>query len=239
MQKGQNPKYLQPLISRILDPQFFLHYRWKIKICDKISVWLGNRFSKWYVMTPLHQNTQTSLGPWEWAFSRPGTWRRSPWSQLTYPTVWLFCWANPENFSLFHAADQKLFHFYCQTHRQTDRRTFCIPICTGEIFSIWKFIPFTTLRSFMRFAHSLTHFICEGLLKVSCAMIWFKACKVYTQGQIVAVARHQIVWMQKTSSNLTNSAAAKWTDLTVSAVKNIRMREFEPLNADIISSIRN
>ena len=27
-------------------------------------------------MTPLHQNSQTSLGPWEWAFSRPGTCRR-------------------------------------------------------------------------------------------------------------------------------------------------------------------
>ena len=31
-----------------------------------------------------------------------------------------FCWANPDNFSLFHAADQKLFNFTAiQTHRQT------------------------------------------------------------------------------------------------------------------------
>ena len=74
-------------------------------------------------MTPLHQNSQTSSGPWEWAFSRPGTCRRGPWSQLTYPTIRLFCWANPENFSLFHAADQKLFHFYHQTDRQTHRHT--------------------------------------------------------------------------------------------------------------------
>jgi len=69
-------------------------------------------------MTPLHPNSQTSSCPWEWAFSRPGTCRRGPWSQLTYPTIWLFCWANPENFSLFHSVDQKLFHFYRQTHRQ-------------------------------------------------------------------------------------------------------------------------
>ena len=41
-------------------------------ICDKISVWLVNRFPKWYVMTPLPKNSQTSLGPWEWAFSRQG-----------------------------------------------------------------------------------------------------------------------------------------------------------------------
>ena len=52
------------------------------------------------------------------------------------------------------------------TFRHTDRRTFCIPICTGKIFSIWKFINFTTfllslpyLRLkqkllFIRFKHS-------------------------------------------------------------------------------------
>ena len=115
-------------------------------------------------MTPLHQNSQTSLGPWEWAFSRPGTCRRGPWSQLTYPTIRLFCWANPENFSLFHAVDQKLFHFYRQTDtdRQTHRRTFCIPICTGEIFFYMEIYTFhnTTWVSELR---SLTHFVCEGL----------------------------------------------------------------------------
>ena len=46
-----------------------------------------NRFPKWYVMIPLHQNSQTSLGPLEWAFSRPGTWWRGPWSQLTEQTI--------------------------------------------------------------------------------------------------------------------------------------------------------
>ena len=120
-------------------------------------------------MTPMHQNSQTSSGPWEWAFSRPGTCRRGPWSRLTYPTIQLFCWANPENFSLFHAVDQKLFHFYRQTDRQTDRytdrHTFCIPICTGEIFFYMEIYTFhnTTWVSELR---SLTHFVCEGLISI-------------------------------------------------------------------------
>ena len=85
------------------------------------------------------KNSQTSSGSWEWAFSRPWTWRRGPWSRLTYPTIWLFCWANPENFSLFNAADQKLFHFYCQTDAH-----FASLYARVRFFSIWKFIPFTT-----------------------------------------------------------------------------------------------
>ena len=55
--------------------------------------------------------------------------------------------ANLENFSLFHVVDQKLFHFYFQT----DTHTFCIPIWMGKIFSKWKYIPFTTQRSFICF----------------------------------------------------------------------------------------
>ena len=118
-------------------------------------------------MTPLHQNSQTSSFPWEWAFSRPGTCRRGPWSRLTYPTIRLFCWANPENFSLFHAADQKLFHFYHQTDRQTHRHTdahFASLYARARFFSIWKFIPFTTLREWVSFAHSLTSFVKDNIL---------------------------------------------------------------------------
>ena len=45
------------------------------------------------------------------------------------------------------------------TARQTDRCTFCIPICKGKIFSFWNFISFITLHSFVCFAHSLTSFV--------------------------------------------------------------------------------
>ena len=96
-------------------------------------------------MTPLHQNSQTSLGPWKQVFSRPGTWWRGPWSRLTYSTIWLFCWANPEIFSLFCAMYQTLFNFYCQTDRHILH-----PYMHGQdFFSIWKFILFTTLCSFI------------------------------------------------------------------------------------------
>ena len=47
------------------------------------------------------------------------------------------------------------------TDTQTHRRTFCIPICTGEIFFYMEIYTFhnTTWVSLLR---SLTHFICEG-----------------------------------------------------------------------------
>ena len=151
---------------------------------------------------PIAPKLTKSLGPWERPFSRPGILRRGPWSQLTYPIIQLFCWANSENFSLFHAADQKLFHFYCQTdtqtdtqtdrqtdkqtnrhtdtqtdrhtdrhtdrqtHRQTDTQTdrhtytHLASLCAWvRFFSIWNFIPFTTLQSFVCFGHSLTSFV--------------------------------------------------------------------------------
>ena len=42
---------------------------------------------------------------------------------------------------------------------QTDRCTFCIPICMCEIFSALKFIPFTTLVPLLAL---LTFTFCEG-----------------------------------------------------------------------------
>ena len=139
----------------------FLHFRWKIKICDKISVWLVNRFPKWYVMTPLYQNSQTSgvLGKGPFADQGPGV----SWSQLTYSTIRHFCWTNPEKFSLFHAADQKLFHsadqkLFHYTARQTHRHTQILhPMCMGEIFFLFGILYLS--QHYIHFAHSLTLFV--------------------------------------------------------------------------------
>ena len=48
-----------------------------------------------------------------------------------------------------------------QTHRQTDRCTFCIPICTGEIFFYMEIYTFH-YTTFLCSLRSLTHFICKG-----------------------------------------------------------------------------
>ena len=60
-------------------------------------------------------------------------------------------WANPENFTLFHAANQKLFHFCFQT----DRHTFCIPYLHGQDFFLYGNL-YLSLHYFSLFA-SLSH----------------------------------------------------------------------------------
>ena len=115
----------------------------------------------------MRQNSQTSSGPWKWAFSRPGTWRRVRAHGAGSPTQHYDFFAEQTlKISVYFMQRIKSYSIFTarQTHRQTDRCTFCIPICTGEIFSIWKFIPFTTLCSFVRFAHSLTSFVKAGIL---------------------------------------------------------------------------
>ena len=81
-------------------------------------------------MTPLHQNSQTSLGPWEWAFSRPGTCRRG--HGAGSPT---------QQYDFFAEQTLKISVYFMQwiksysnfTARQTDRRTIYIPVCMGKI----------------------------------------------------------------------------------------------------------
>ena len=128
-----------------------LHFS-TIKICDKINVGLVDRFPKWYIMTSQHQNSQSSLGPWKWAFCRPDTWWRGPWNRLTYPTIQLLSLANPEKFSMFHALFKKLFIFYFQT----DRCTFYIHICMGR-FLLCRNVYFS-LHCVPLFAY-LTHLL--------------------------------------------------------------------------------
>ena len=79
---------------------------------------------------------------WPWARLSVCHWRCAPGGILRD------IWANPENFSLCHKADQKLFHFLL-----SDTSTFYIPMC--KLISVWQFIPFTILSSFIAFAHSL------------------------------------------------------------------------------------
>ena len=97
-------------------------------------------------MTTLHQNSRTSLGPWEWAFSRPGTYWRGPWSRLTYPTIWLFV-EQTLNISVYFMQLIKSYSIFT-AH-------FASVYAQARFFYIWKFIPFTTLCSFVCFAHSL------------------------------------------------------------------------------------
>ena len=57
---------------------------------------------------------------------------------------------------------QRIKSYSIFTVRHTDRQTdahFASLYARARFFSIWKFIPFTTLRSFVRFAHSLTSFV--------------------------------------------------------------------------------
>ena len=116
-------------------------------------------FPKWYIMTPILPKLTNLFGSLEMGLLQNKYLVEGPMDPAHLINIWLFCCANPENFSLFHSADQKLFHFYFQTDRHTDRCTFCIPRCTGNIFYLWKIIPFTILCSFVTwFAHSLTSF---------------------------------------------------------------------------------
>ena len=105
-------------------------------------------------MTPLHQNSRTSLGPWEWAFSRPGTYWRGPWSRLTYPTIWLFV-EQTLNISVYFMQLIKSYSIFT-AH-------FASVYAQARFFYIWKFIPFTTLCSFVCFAHSLTLIVKDKL----------------------------------------------------------------------------
>ena len=72
-----------------------------------------------------------------------------------------------QQYAFFAAQTLKISVYFIQwiksysifTFRHTDRCTFCIPRCTGNIFYLWKIIPFTILCSFVTwFAHSLTSF---------------------------------------------------------------------------------
>ena len=52
-----------------------------------------------------------------------------------------------------------------QTHRQTDAH-FASLYARARFFSIWKFIPFTTLREWVSFALSLTSFVKDDIITV-------------------------------------------------------------------------
>ena len=108
-----------------------------------------------------------SIGFQNGTISRPGTWWRGPWSWLTCPTIRHFCWANHENFSLFHAGDQKLFHFYFRPHRQMH---FLHPYMHGRDFFYMEIYTFH-YTTFLHLLCSLTHFICEGL-KIFQKFVW-------------------------------------------------------------------
>ena len=162
MLKGQNPKFLPPLHLKHFGPQLFLHFRWKIKIWDKISVWLVNRFLKWLHCTKTHKLVCVLVnGPFP--DQGPGGGAHGA-SSLT------------QQYNFFAEQTLKISVCFMQQIKSysifTARRcTFCIPIFSGKIFSVWKFISFTTLHSFDRFAHSLTlfvkdkHFSCTNALR--------------------------------------------------------------------------
>ena len=145
----------------------------KKKICDEIRVFLVIRFPKWYVMTPMHQNSQTSSCPWEWAFSRPGTCRRGPWSWLTYPTYNFFA---EQTLKISVYFMQRIKSYSIFTVRQTHRQMHILhPYMHGRYFffsppPFFYFGPlnpplpiFTTLREWVSFAHSLTSFVKDNL----------------------------------------------------------------------------
>ena len=120
-----------------------------------------NRFPKWYVMIPLHQNSQTSLGPLEWAFSRPGTWWRDPWSQLTEQTIQII---------FISCSKSKVVPILLP-----DRHTFCIPICAGKIFFYTEIYTFH-YTTFLCLLCSLTPFVFEGLSiwdNILIAELWY------------------------------------------------------------------
>ena len=77
------------------------------------------------------------------------------------------------SFSIYFMQQIKSYSIF--TFRQTYRWTFCIPVCMGEIFSVWKVIPFTTLCSFICFAHSLTLFVKDKIFYYTCKAFigWF------------------------------------------------------------------
>ena len=149
MLKGQNPKFLPPLHLKHFGPQLFLHFRWKIKIWDKISVWLVNRFLKWLHCTKTHKLVCVLVnGPFP--DQGPGGGAHGA-SSLT------------QQYNFFAEQSLKISVCFMQliksysifTARQTD--------AWARFFSKWKFIPFTKLHSFVCFAlltHSLTHSLC-------------------------------------------------------------------------------
>ena len=139
--------YLTPSGPAFWTPTNFAFQVQNKKICEKISVWLVNRFPKWYVMIPLHQNSQTSLVPWKRAFSRPGTHGGgSPTQQYD------FFAEQSLKISVYFMRQIKSFPFYCQTLRQKDADF-------ASLYAWARFFLYGNLNlsqhSFVHFAHSL------------------------------------------------------------------------------------
>ena len=124
-------------------------------------------------MTPLHQNLQTSSGPWEWAFSRPGTYRRGPWSRLTYPTIRLFAeqtlkisvyfMLRIKSYSILTTRQTHILHPYMH------RWDFFL---YGFLYLSQHYVPLCASLT-----DWLTDFICEGLnfvnvTKIECELIF-------------------------------------------------------------------
>ena len=128
------------------------------KICDEICVWLVNRFPNgmsWPHCTKTHKLVWVlGNGPFPDQGPGGGAYRAgSPTQQYNF-----FCWANPENFSLFYAADQKLFHFYCLTDRHTDRQMHILhPYMHGQVCFLYGnfYLSLHYVPSFASLTHSL------------------------------------------------------------------------------------
>ena len=117
MQKGQNPKILLTLISRILNPQFFaflVKNKSVMKLMFGLSIGFQNGMS-WSHSIKTHKLVWV-LGNGPFPDQGPDGGALGAGSlNLQY----IFLLSKPWNFSLFHAEDQKLFHLYFQIDTHT------------------------------------------------------------------------------------------------------------------------
>ena len=103
---------------------------------------------------PIAPKLTNYLGPWKWAFSRPGTWCWEPWRQFTYSTIQLFA-EQTLKISVYFRQQIKSYSIF--TARQTDTHLTSL-YAQVRFFSIWKFI-LSSIHYIPLFA-SLTHSLC-------------------------------------------------------------------------------
>ena len=97
--------------------------------------------------------------------------KEGPMELAHLPNNTTFLLSKPWNFQFISCSGSKVIPFLLPV-----RRTFCIPICTGEIFFCMDFYTFHN-TTFLCALHSLTDFICEGLnfvnvTKIECELIF-------------------------------------------------------------------
>ena len=116
-------------------------------------------------MTPLHQISQTSLGPWEWAFSIPGTVGGAHAASLPTQQYNFFVEQTP-NISVYFMQGIKSHSIFTtrQTHRQTDAH-----FASGRDFYLYGNLYLLLHCSFIRLAQSLTLFVKDNRMTLNFA----------------------------------------------------------------------